>query len=347
MNKNLIAAAIFLICVNAALAQQHQPEYVYIGTANGPDAFSVNERTGSLTPVDGPGFQFKGQVSAAEIGEFAFFAADQGIGVEKIHRARGVLTSVLGSPFESAVRFSATAVSPDRRFLIGIGANALYSFFIDSSLGALTLTGPPVALMSTSNSLVVSPSSRFVYVGGSTLVGFFIDPQTGALTPLSFSAAGSSPVISKNGKHLYSINSSNVLYEATILGYSIDPESGALIPVPGSPFPAANTETLSIAIDPTGRFLYETANDLADASIGIAGFLIDPVSGAIKGRVPGSPFPTSGFAACVVVDLSGNFLYAPGIPINEFAVNPATGSLTNLSGTLQANSPINIVVVAP
>lgn len=41
----------------------------------------------------------------------------------------------------------------------------------------------------------------------------------------------------------------------TVTAFAVDPDSGALSTVPGSPFPTGR-EPISVAADPSGRFLY-------------------------------------------------------------------------------------------
>jgi 6-phosphogluconolactonase (cycloisomerase 2 family) len=62
-----------------------------------------------------------------------------------------------------------------------------------------------------------------------------------------------------------------------IFAYNIDSESGTLTAVSGSPFPAGNGP-LSVAIDPSGRFLY-----CANQGGGVSAFTIDATNRVLNG----------------------------------------------------------------
>lgn len=89
--------------------------------------------------------------------------------------------------------------------------------------------------------------------------------------------------------------------------------------------------------DPTGPFVY-VANQYDGA---ISGFSIALGTGTIT-PVPGSPFPTLGSAPyAITVDPTGRFLYTADANFNSspdvisaFTINPATGALTPVAGTL-------------
>ena len=73
----------------------------------------------------------------------------------------------------------------------------------------------------------------------------------------------------------------------SIASYYIDQSTGAT--TPGSQFPAGDGP-YSIAVSPTGRFLY--ADNESDNTV--SGYSIDPVNGDLT-PVPGSPFAVGGF----------------------------------------------------
>lgn len=107
--------------------------------------------------------------------------------------------------------------------------------------------------------------------------------------------------------------------------------TGALTPVPGSPFPA-DVNPHSVAVDPTGRFVY-----VADAnSNDVSAYTLNTTTGGLT-PVPGSPFSMGaapGFS--VSVDPTGRFLYVPSVVPSSnlwgFTVDTGTGALTAIPG---------------
>jgi 6-phosphogluconolactonase (cycloisomerase 2 family) len=352
MIKHKIALLILFLSASFAYGQQHHPEYVYVSDS-GIAGFSVNRGTGVLTavPENGTIFHVSGPIATAPTGQFVF-GGDSGITVAAIDRATGELMAVPGSPFATGLFSSALAVTPNGRVLIVGSGSSLYTYSIDGEVGAVTPAGLPVPLTASATSLAVSPSNRFVYVGtGGDLQGYAISPQTGELTPLALNATGSNLVISSDGKFLYASVVTLLPNTVGIYAYSVDAQSGILTAVPGSPFMAAPSPQPYLAIDPTGRFLYETAGGgVLPASL--AGYLINPLSGALEDTVIGSPFPIAlGVPVAIVIDHSGNFVYTADFDVNligEFGVNGITGSLGPLAGTMpQVLDPGGITITAP
>src|SRR6516165_923211 len=62
----------------------------------------------------------------------------------------------------------------------------------------------------------------------------------------------------------------------SVSAYTIDPTRGVLTEIAGSPFPAG-TNSHSVAVNPSGRFLYVANHDSNDVS----GFAVDSGSGAL------------------------------------------------------------------
>jgi 6-phosphogluconolactonase (cycloisomerase 2 family) len=314
MSKHGIALTILLLPTTLTFGQQHHPEYVYVAPSSpGVPGFAVTRGTGVLTPVPaGADLQFYQSVATAPTGRFVFGESVQGLNVGAIDRATGTLTLVPGSPFETCG--TSLAVTPDEHFLVVASGSSLCTYSIDGNVGAITPASLPVN--SAADNVTVSPSGNFAYVGAADqygptpLMGYAITPKTGALTPLTLNAFGSAPVISADGKHLYSISANVSPGITAIYGYSVDTESGNLTAIPGSPFVAMPSVQLNLAIDPSGRFLYETVESQVGSAGALAGFLINPLNGAIEDVVPGSPFPiTDVYPNGVVIDHSGKFVY--------------------------------------
>ena len=194
------------------------------------------------------------------------------------------------------------AVDPSGKFayVANSNSNNVSAYAIDAASGALTpVKGSPFAAGITPFSVTVDPTGKFAYVasyGSDNLYGYAIDASTGALRPLSgspFADMGSGPfdvVIAPSGKFAYVPNSFACCgFSDRIAAYTIDATRGTLTPMAGSPFKVAGTDDQSMAVDPTGKFLYVTSSGGGN----ISAFTIDSISGALR-KVKGSPFGDSG-----------------------------------------------------
>jgi 6-phosphogluconolactonase len=84
--------------------------------------------------------------------------------------------------------------------------------------------------------------------------------------------------------------------------YRIDRSAGALKEIAGSPF-AAGDSPWSLAVDPSGKFVY-----VANRGGAVSGYKIDPSTGALR-AIAGSPFAPGYGPVSVAVDPSGKFAY--------------------------------------
>jgi lactonase family protein with 7-bladed beta-propeller len=130
------------------------------------------------------------------------------------------------------------------------------------------------------------------------------------------------------GKFVYVTNNN----DNTVSAYSVG-SNGALAPVPGSPF-AAGSGPISVAVDPTGKFVYVTNNNndntVSAYSVGSNGALAP---------VPGSPFAAGSGPVSVAVDPTGKFAYVAnegsfGVFSNVSAYTiDSNGALTSVPGS--------------
>ena len=100
------------------------------------------------------------------------------------------------------------------------------------------------------------------------------------------------PVVDPSGKFLYVTDHSDP--NGGISAYTINSASGALTPVLGSPFPtqiATNPGPTVPVVSPDGKFLFVTLLGTVNYSQFVASLAIDPNTGALS-RVAGSPFPS-------------------------------------------------------
>lgn len=123
----------------------------------------------------------------------------------------------------------------------------------------------------------------------------------------------------------------NTGFNHSVSGLRINATTGALTIVPGSPFPADPSPT-SIAVDPSGRFVYVPSNTANT----ISGYTINPASGALT-PIPGSPFPAGNVGlsgtepSAIIVDPTGKFAYAMNSNANfvsGYKINATSGALT-------------------
>jgi 6-phosphogluconolactonase (cycloisomerase 2 family) len=141
----------------------------------------------------------------------------------------------------------------------------------------------------------VTPSGKFAYVtdGANDVSVFAIDATTGALAPAMVGpyVTGQNPeavAVDPSGTYLFVANANGMSTpgESNVAAFAIDASTGVLTPVPGSPF-ATDTLSMSIAIDPSGKFVYVANGD--PPANNISAFAIDPNTGTLT-PVPGSPF---------------------------------------------------------
>jgi 6-phosphogluconolactonase len=222
--------------------------------------------------------------------------------------------------------------------------NSIASYSINSTTGALTyvsgaLTGnAPFAI-------AVHPSGSFAYVvnevsntitaysvgADGTLASMYASPTAATITTLPLPVA---IAIDPSGNYAYVANVNNTsvcgVSGSSLLGcisaYKIDPDTGALTLVPansgGGTYIPTGIAPSSIAIDPSGKYLYATnLNDtiVSEYTIGTGGALT------------GTSFTTGAGSSSIAISPDGNFAYV-ALPhvgqVSEYPIN--TGLLTPL-----------------
>jgi 6-phosphogluconolactonase (cycloisomerase 2 family) len=175
----------------------------------------------------------------------------------------------------------------------------------------------------------------FLYAAsGDAAYGFRIDPS-GAL----LSVPGSPFVIDCCPTDLLAIASRPLAYLATgfpdrLWGFEIDPTSGTLSDLPGSPFPEVGLLPITLAVPPSGRFLYVGHNNSGDLST----YAIDS-DGFLTLQGPPIPLPPGGVfgSGTLAADPQGRFLFAaPGgflSAVLVYAIDPGTGALEPVAGS--------------
>jgi DNA-binding beta-propeller fold protein YncE len=327
--------------------------FEHLGTVSG---YSIDHKTGALTPVRGSPFAAGNQPSSVAVdptGRFAYVAnlLDNNVSGYSIG-SNGALTPVPGSPFATGTRPRSVAVDPTGQFayVANIGADNVSAYSIGFN-GALTpVPGSPFATGGAPISVAVDLTGKFAYVAnsGADNVSAYSIGSNGALTPVPGSpfATGFSPfsvAVDPTGRFAYVAN----LLDNNVSSYSIA-ANGALTPVPGSPF-ATGFPPFSVAVDPTGKFAYVAngpANNVSAFSIAANGALTP---------VPGSPFAAGLFPLSVaitpLVPFAASFakleISKKGFDLNESftlgansnGINPVTEDVTLQIGTFSVTIP--------
>jgi 6-phosphogluconolactonase (cycloisomerase 2 family) len=286
----------------AAVAASPNGKFAYVvDVSTGVWAFYMNSITGAPTSVLGTSFStgesIPDAVAVDPSGRFVFVTNSNGfVTAFTIDQFAGSL-ALVGST-SAGTNLSSVAVDSTGAFAYLANTSAAPNvpmLSINSSNGLLTLLGTASAGNNPS-SVAADPVANFLYAANSTdntVSGFTINAMTGALTPIgSTTATGTSPdfvTVDPRGRFLYAANAA--AGGGTVSAFTINSATGALTGVSGSPFfVGATAIPVSLAIDPTGKYLYAGSNSAPGA---IYGFTIDQTTGALS-AISGSPFIVSG-----------------------------------------------------
>ena len=278
------------------------------------DVYSVDETTGSLTPVSGSPFTtgalYPRIVAVDPQDEFIYAvnypyavgADESALSVYSISASSKSVSGISGSPFYPLVRQPTSfTIPPSGKFayLTNDYDQTISVFAITPATESFTVPDGSIPASTASAPALVS-SGQFLYAvdgGNGGVSAFSIDGATGAAMMIDGSpyaaGLGASVTIDPSGQHLYVVSprAATILsFGNEIFAFNIDSATGVLSPVMGSPVNAASSsDTVSthLAIEPSGRFAYLPSA----ASSVIYAFSIDPSSGALA-PVAGSPFPT-------------------------------------------------------
>jgi 6-phosphogluconolactonase (cycloisomerase 2 family) len=212
--------------------------------------------------------------------------------------------------------------------------------------GFKSVSGGPVPFFA--NSFAVATKAGYLYISNSFINGssnngsqifvYSIDQANGKISqipgspfflfppPVSIQGLAATP----DGRFLFGADASG-----NIFAFRLDKATGVPTSLPGSPF--ASGPNSQLVVDPSGKFLYATADDAVGS---VLAFAIDS-AGALS-PVPGSPFVIPSPSP---VDLNsqpygildtGSFVYVALSATNQvaaFSVNSDTGALTHVPGS--------------
>jgi len=200
--------------------------------------------------------------------------------------------------------------------------------------------------------LTIDPTGQILFVStgcpdsscSGNIFSFAISPTTGVLSLVAGTPAGTAPsslVVEPKAQYLYATDTAT----GSVLAFSLALSpgfAGTLNPL-RVPSVAAGQSPSSIAVDPTGSFLY-VADSGSDT---IFAYTIDPGGSGSLTPIASSPFPAGANPVSLTVDFSGLFVYVVNEgdnTVSAYSINTLTGALTPVSGSpfLAGTVPISI-----
>lgn len=300
--------------------------------------------TGSLSPLTLLSTGAKPtSIDVTQDGGFAYVTGENDglLHAYRVDAATNELSGVANYPAGSAP--TKVVVEPTGRFAFVVARDSaeLRTYEIDALTGQLAprstlfVRGAPTDVAIVTGDHPTRTVPRFAHAASAfsdDITCYTVNPQNGALTQTSVAVTGDMPssiAVDPRRRWAWVSNS----FSFSISSYSVNGTTGAL---------TANQPTLDVVgkpthliVDPTGRFLYETAHDVLQLDDGfLRTYAIGSTSGAltlIDSKEVGLN-PTS-----LSIDPTGRFLYTAnhgtGFPgtssISVFAVDPSTGIPTS------------------
>jgi 6-phosphogluconolactonase (cycloisomerase 2 family) len=338
-----------------ALTTDPAGKFIYVlDYTGGVQAGFTIDPAGGLTLI--PNSAIPGQYNGGALmlaidpsGTFAYLPdLSNGILGFAIDRTSGILTPFTGSTSGGAGEM---AFHPSGRFGYVTGG-AISAYEIDVASGALTpVAGSPFATSGgTPGNIAIDPAGKFAvvtvqctYVGCPTtsptrVSTFMIDGTTGALTPasqttLSMGALSSGALaITPNGQYAYVADYSG----NKIWGLLLNGITGDVSPLPAAPFMTGSPPGPPV-VDPSGRFLYVVNGTSFE---NITTYAIDYATGNLSKlktvRTRGQGGSIALTAGAAPVSYMPKYVYVAnnsGNNVSAYTINPATGSLTNVTGS--------------
>jgi PKD repeat protein len=283
------------------------------GVSSATTTATITASSGTSTKSATPSTFFAIGPAANASSQFAYVlsplqSGGSSLTIETIDDSTGALTPTGITPPPLDANFAAAGMltDPSHKFLYLYGGNSVLSFSIASSSGALIPSGA-TSINGSANGdeiLIFNPSGKFAYfvtqdpntadpTAPGSITRFSVDPNSGTLGTIeTVSAQISRPqssAIDPSGRFLYisgfgSGASSDASAAAPrISALSIAPGTGALNPISSSPFAIeSGIAATSIAIDPTGRFLFGAGRNSTTNSATLSVFTINAGTGAFS-----------------------------------------------------------------
>lgn len=238
-------------------------------------------------------------------------------------------------------------------------------YTINTTTGALTSIGSPVAADFGAHAVSVDPLGKFAYVAndgifqetGGSLSTYTINSTTGALmstgTIFGVPFGGGilacpdlcspySVEVDRSGKFAY-VASEGGPAPTLVSMWTIDSTTGALTFI-GTV--AAGGRAVSVAVDPKGNFAYvaDISNGFSGENNDVSMYTINAGSGGLTfiGTIPAGTDPSF-----VAVDPSGKFAYVTNSGSNDvsmYTLDSTTGILTLIGSVAAGSSPSSIAI---
>ncbi len=356
-------------------------KFLYLPGFNKPGTVSVvkvNPATGRLSAVSGspfaggdfpssatvdPGGKLvyvtnSGLTSSSSADVWTYSVAASG----KLTLLDEVRTARAFAPVALITGSAAVAYTPKFAYVANQGSDTVPStvsaYTIAKSGHLSAVSGSPFAdggseVFAFASAVTVDPSGRFAYVANentNNVAAYTIDATTGALTeigsPVASETSPFSVAVDPSGRFVYVANNGSF----NISGFVINSSTGALTAISGSPFSTGTTSAgpVSVAVDPTGQFVYVANSSLFNGSV--SALAINPATGGLT-SVSGSPFADTQDPGSVAVDASGRAVFVANLEqvpdsggqykMSAFTIVSASGALTasNPSPNLGASTP--------
>jgi 6-phosphogluconolactonase len=257
----------------------------------------------------------------------------------------GTLAAISGSPYNTGSGSVALAADPGGMFLYVANyfSSNISQFTINQTSGSLSpVAGSAATAELGVDSLSIDPTGKFLYAVSdrSEHLWAYSITSTGTLTPLAgtpiaiapSSTQSSAVVIDPSGKYLYIANHNSL--SASLYGFSRNTTTGALSALSGFPVALDGLGNKG-TFDPAGKFLLVTGTNIFQTVGGVDVFSLNASTGAVT-ITSGSPVQARDDPGGIVVDASGKYVYVintSDVSISEFALDGASGSLAQLSGS--------------
>jgi 6-phosphogluconolactonase (cycloisomerase 2 family) len=207
------------------------------------------------------------------------------------------------------------------------------------------------------------PASDVAATGTATVTVFNPAPGGGTSNSVTFNiAAGgvgpTSLAVDPTGKFVYVANEGCPdAFASSVSMYTVDPSSGLLTSV-GPPVTTGDFGADSVAVDPSGKFVYVANWGEGNTAGSVSMYTINPDTGALTftGTIvaPCEPPPSPGSCApwSLAVHPSGKFAYVANeggftpTSVSMYATSPTTGALTLIGNVAADGRAVSVAVDA-
>jgi len=253
----------------------------------------------------------------------------------------GVLTQLQESPYTVGSGAYSVVIHPSGKFLYvanpGQGENDVSLFDINSD-GTVSEVTPRTPVGTQPFLLAMDPAGKYLYCANALsndISAFSIDSSSGVLTavtgsPFQIRLSVKSMALSPSGNFLY-VSAPYSSTSGVIAVFSITSGVLSSSPVVGGLTFTADNNPASIAIAPSGKYLYaanSAANSISIYCIAPCAYASSPTPGTL-GNIPQSPLADNfQHPVSLILDSTGSYLYVA----NQGSNNVATYSITSSTG---------------